>query len=361
MFDRLKRPIEGYNKIWLGTISLAVAAVVVAVLVVGVGRVSSGQTGYQGEFLQAAQIHAGDQVTVAGISVGGVSGVELAGDRVIVKFKVRKSVHLGRDTRAAIKLTTLLGSRYLELSPAGTGELDHRAIGLANTSVPYDLQATLADATTTFEKVDADRFAESLNTLSQSLNGVPEALPQALDNVESLAAIISARRDQIGSLLRSVDTVTAMIRDQKADLGSLVIQGRDLLGEIVSRRAAVQRLFAGATSLVNTINTIMGDQPAINDLLANLKDFSHMVAEKDALVRSTLQIAPVPLRNLANATGSGMALDINVMNVPLIDSWMCAISGRAKEFNLAQYFTDCKPAVDLWPGWPAPDPARAPR
>jgi phospholipid/cholesterol/gamma-HCH transport system substrate-binding protein len=361
MFDRLKRPIEGYNKIWLGTISLAITAVVVALLIVGVGRLSAGQSGYRGEFLQAAQIRPGDQVTVAGISVGGVSGVELAGDRVIVKFKVRNDVHLGRDTRAAIKLTTLLGSRYLELSPAGAGELDHRTIALANTSVPYDLQATLADATTTFEQVDADRFAESLTTLSHALNGVPEALPQALDNVESLATVISARRDQIGSLLRSVDTVTAMIRDQQTNLGSLVVQGRDLLGEIVSRRAAVQRLFASATALVNTIKTIVDDQPAINDLLANMRDFSRMVAEKDALVRNMLQVLPVPLRNLANATGSGTALDINVMNGALVDSWMCAISARAKQFNLAPYFTDCAPAVDVWPGWPAPDPARAPR
>jgi phospholipid/cholesterol/gamma-HCH transport system substrate-binding protein len=360
MIDRLKRPIEGYNKIWLGAISLALIAVAVA-LVVGVGRLSAGQTGYQGEFLQAAQIRPGDQVTVAGISVGAVNGVELAGDRVIVKFKVRNNVHLGRDTRAAIKLTTLLGSRYLELSPAGTGDLEHRRIGLANTSVPYDLQKTLADATTTFEQVDADRVAQSLATLSHALDGVPEALPQALNNVESLATIISGRRDQIGSLLRSVDTVTAMVRDQQANLGSLVVQGRDLLGEIVSRRAAVQRLFTSATALVNTIKTILNDQPAINELLANMRDFSRMIGEKDALLRNVLQILPVALRNVTNASGSGTAIDVNVPAGALVDSWMCALSARAKQFNLTPYFTDCKPAPDIWPGWPPPDPARGPR
>lgn len=361
MIDRLKRPIEGYNKIWLGTISLALIAAVVAVLIVGVGRLSAGQSGYRGEFLQAAQIRPGDQVTVAGISVGAVNGVELAGDRVIVKFKVRNDVHLGRDTRAAIKLTTLLGSRYLELSPAGTGELDHRTVGLANTSVPYDLQKTLADATTTFEQLDADRVAESLTTLSHALDGVPEALPQALGNVESLATVISGRRDQIASLLRSVDTVTAMIRDQQANLGSLVVQGRDLLGEIVSRRAAVQRLFESATALVDTIKTILDDQPATNELLANMRDFSHMIGEKDALLRNMLQVLPVGFRNVTNASGSGTAIDVNVPAGILVDSWMCALSARAKQFNLTPYFTDCKPAADIWPGWPPPDPARAPR
>ena len=36
MFDRLKRPIEGYNKVWLGTISVALIAVVVMVVVVAI-------------------------------------------------------------------------------------------------------------------------------------------------------------------------------------------------------------------------------------------------------------------------------------------------------------------------------------
>jgi phospholipid/cholesterol/gamma-HCH transport system substrate-binding protein len=360
MFERLKRPIEGYNKIWLGSIALGLTAVVVA-SIFGISRLSLGQTGYRGEFAQAAQIRQGDPVTVAGINVGAVNGVELSGDRVVVKFKVGNNVQLGHDTRAAIKLTTLLGRRYVELSPAGSGKLDHATIGLANTSVPYNLQQTLADATTTFEQIDADRIAESMTTLSEGLVGVPEALPQALENVKSLAAIIATRRDQIGSLLRNVDTITAMIRNQKADLGSLVIKGRDLLQDITSRGAAVHRLFDSATGLVSTIKSILNDAPGINEMLANLQQLSKMLAEHDALIRATLQAMPLPFRNLANVTGSGTALDINLPAGLMIDSWMCALSQRGKQFNLAQYFTDCKPAPDPFPGWPPPDPSRLPR
>jgi phospholipid/cholesterol/gamma-HCH transport system substrate-binding protein len=360
MFQRLKRPIEGYNGIWLGTLAVALAVVVVAG-VLGIGRLPLGQTVYQGEFLQAAQIRPGELVTVAGIRVGTVNGVKLAGDRVVVEFKVDNEVHLGRDTRAAIKLTTLLGSRYVELSPAGGGDLDHRTIRLANTSVPYDLQKTLADATTTFEQVDADRIAESMTTLAHGLTGVPEALPQALDNVKSLAAIISERRSQIGSLLSSVDTITAMIRNQQANLGSLVLQGRNLLAEIVARREAVEQLFASATALVNTVKTTLGDQPAMDKMLADLDELTRVLAEKNAMLRSFLQIMPVVFRNLTNATGSGNAVEVNLPAGIMIDSWMCAISARAIQFNLAPYYTDCAPSADPFPGWPPPDPARAPR
>lgn len=341
MFNRFKRPLESYNKVWLGTIGLVVVAALLAAVVL-YGGLGLGKTGYQGEFAQAAQIKKGNQVTIAGIQVGTVDGVKLAGDHVVVAFNVRNDVHLGADTRAAIKLTTILGSRYLEVSPAGTGGLDHNTIPLGNTEVPYDLQKTLAGATSTFEAVDAQRIVDSVKVLNANLQGLPDALPQALDNLQSLASIIADRRGQLGTLLSNADTLTRTLRDQKADLGALVLQGRDLLGEIATRRAAVRRLFASATTLVERTKTIVGDEPAINQLLANTQEFTAMMTDHDALLRNILQSMPIVVRNFANMTGSGNAVDVTLPAGPFVDSWMCALSGRAKQFNLVEYFKDCE-------------------
>jgi phospholipid/cholesterol/gamma-HCH transport system substrate-binding protein len=341
MFERFKRrPIESYNKVWLGTIGLIIIGAVLATVVL-FGQLNLGKARYHAEFAQAAQIKKGNQVTVAGIQVGTVDSVALSGDHVVVAFNVRNDVHLGGDTRVAIKLTTILGSRYLELSPAGTGGLDHQTISLANTEVPYDLQKTLAGATSTFEPIDAERIVASVKTLNASLQGLPDALPQALNNLSSLATIVADRRDQLGSLLSNADTLTTMLHDQQADLGALVLQGRDLLREIATRRAAVQRLFASATTLVDRVKTILGDEPAINQLLADSREFARMMADHDALLRNVLQSMPVAVRNFANATGSGNAADANAPSGPFVDSWMCALSGRAKQLNLVEYFKDC--------------------
>ncbi|SKV28284.1 Mce family protein, Mce5C [Mycobacteroides abscessus subsp. abscessus] len=48
------------------------------------------------------------------------------------------------------------------------------------------------------------------------------------------------------------------------------------------------------------------------------------------------------IRGIANSTGTGNAIDINLTNGLLVDSWMCAISGRAKQFGMIPYFKDCK-------------------
>lgn len=346
-FTRFVRPIETYSKTWLGVIALVVIGVML-VGVVGYGSLDIGKTRYHGEFVQAAQIKKGDGVTIAGIQVGAVGGVKLAGDHVVVAFTVRKDVHLGADTQAAIKLTTILGSRYLELSPAGDGGLDHRTIPLrwpngdARTEVPYDLTKTLAGATKTFGPLDADRVVESVKLLNQSLQGLPEELPLALQNLQSLADVVGDRRDQLGTLLSNADTLTTMLANQKADLGVLVLQGRDLLREIATRRVAVQRLFASATTLVGRAQTILADEPALDQLLSSAQEFTKMMNDHDALLRNVLQSAPIAVRNLANATGSGNALDVNAPMGILIDSWMCAISSRAVQFNLVEYFKDCE-------------------
>lgn len=344
---RLIRPLHSYNQTWLGAMALLVLGVVLAA-VVGYGSLNIGKTGYRGEFVQAAQIKKGDGVTIAGIQVGAVDGVKLAGDHVVVAFHVDNDVHLGAETRAAIKLTTILGSRYLELSPAGSGNLEHRTISLRwpdgelRTQVPYDLTETLAGATKTFGPLDANRVVDSVKLLDQQLQGLPEALPPALANLRSLATVISDRRDQLGSLLQNADTLTTMLAGQHADLGVLIMQGRDLLREIATRRAAVQRLFASATTLVAQAKTILADEPALNKLLADVHEFTTLINDHDALVRNILQSAPIAVRNLANASGSGNALDINVPMGILVDSWMCAISSRAPQFNLVEYFKDCE-------------------
>ncbi|MEZ0364065.1 MCE family protein [Mycobacterium sp. pUA109] len=344
---RLIRPLDAYNATWLGAVALVVLGVLL-LGVVGYGQLNIGKTTYHGEFVQAAQIKKGDGVTIAGIQVGAVDGVKLAGDHVVVKFSVRNGVRLGADTRAGIKLTTILGSRYLELSPAGAGSLPQRTIPLRwpngdlRTEVPYDLTATLAGATKTFGPLDADRVVESVNVLDANLQGLPEALPPALQNLQSLADVIGDRRDQLGALLNNADTLTTMLANQRADLGVLIVQGRDLLREIATRRAAVQRLFASATTLVQQAKTIMADEPALDKLLGDAQEFTKMVNDHDALVRSLLQSSPVAVRNLANATGSGNALDVNAPMGILIDSWACAISSRAPQFNLVEYFKDCE-------------------
>ncbi|MGU3497989.1 MCE family protein [Mycobacterium sp. C31M] len=337
-----RQKIESYSRLWLGVMAVAVVSVLIgAMLLIKVADI--GYTQYTARFLQAAALKEGNPVTVAGIPVGEVKSMKLAGDHVEVKFKVRNDVGLGTDSRATIKITTILGSRYLALQPAGDGSLPDKTFELSHTEVPYDLQEALADVTTTYEQVDSDKFAQTLSVLGKQMEGLPAVVPQALANTQTLADIIAGRRDQLGTLLQTTETVTNTLRAQQSTVGNLVDQGNALVGEFVLRRASFQAMLAALTSLVETLSgVVIDDRAELEETLVNVRQLSDMLGQHDDLVRSILQSGPVALRGLANATGNGNAADINVANGLLIDSWMCAISGRAEQFGMIQYFQDCK-------------------
>ncbi|MFV0494263.1 MCE family protein [Mycobacterium sp.] len=339
---RRKRPLETYNTTWLGFIACAVVAVLIGAML-SVHALGVGYRRYTAEFLQAAALRPGNPITVAGIPVGEVTSMTLRGDHVEAGLKVRNDVVLGRDSRASVEVTTILGSRYLAIEPNGTGSLPKATFDLAHTEVPYDLQSALHDATTTFEQIDSDRFAHSLSVLGNQLRGLPAVVPQAMANLDALSSIISQRRDQIGTLLENTEKVTNTLRRQQSNIGTVVNQAQDLLGEFVARRAVFHSTMQSLTSLVDTMNqVVVGDRTGIEGLIADLREFTAMLAQHDDLLRSMLQSAPVFIREVANATGDGNAVAINVPNSLLIDSWMCAISADAQRRGMIPYFKDCK-------------------
>lgn len=337
-----EKTLEDRNRTVLGLIALGVTGVLVGAMLL-IGALGLGYRTITAQFSQAGALMPGNQITVAGIEVGNVKSMTLKGDHVEAKLKVRDDVKLGKDTRAIIKITTILGARYLSLEPAGEGELENGNIPIEQTEPPYDLQAALTDITHNYQDFNTEQLSQSIGVLGKQLKTLPPVVPQAMDNIHTLSGIIGDRRDQIGSLLKTTQTVTNTLRSQQANIGNLVRQGQEFVGEFVARRAAFHAMMSSLTKLMTTLDsTVIGNRAPLEKLLADLDSLTGMLAQHDDMLSNILQIAPVTVRGLANSTGTGNAIDLNISNGIMNDSWMCAISGRAKQFGMIQYFKDCK-------------------
>ncbi|MFY9335103.1 MAG: MlaD family protein [Mycobacterium sp.] len=337
-----KRTLEDRNHTMIGLVALGVLVALIATLVI-ITKVGPGYQRISANFIQAAALLPKNPVTVAGIPVGTVTGMRLNGDFVTVDMRVQNNIDIGKDSRAVIMVTTILGSRYLALHPGGGGPLENKTIDLNHTEVPYDLQQALQDVAVNYGEVNTDNLASAIEVLGKQIEGLPPLIPKAMDNLKKLSTVMADRRDQFGSMLKTMDLVTATLRRQQTSIGSMVTQGNELLGEFVMRRAAFHAMMQSLTDLVNVLDdTIIDDRAEIDELLANVNTLSGLMAKNDGMLRGILQSAPVALRGLANATGTGNALDANFTNGLLVDSWMCAISGRAKQFEMIEYYKDCK-------------------
>src|SRR5262249_10150704 len=135
------KPFRERNPVVIGAVSLAVIALLIlaAFRAQGLPIIGGGET-YTAEFKEAGGLKNGDPVRIAGVRVGQVESVDLQGDHVEVKFRIKTDSAFGKETGAAIRINTLLGQMYLALEPAGPDQLSTGdAIPVSRTSSPFDV------------------------------------------------------------------------------------------------------------------------------------------------------------------------------------------------------------------------------
>ncbi|MBF6372220.1 MCE family protein [Nocardia farcinica] len=323
MIAKMRRRFDSNRYFWLGVLGAILVVVLLAVSSV-FRLLGVGQQEIKAEFVQAAGIKVGDKVNAAGVSIGTVSGAEIEGDHVLLTLNVDKSVELGPDAKASIKMATLLGARYVDLVPGDGSGLPDGRIPVSNTTVPYDLADVVQIGTPKFEELDTAKLAESLNLINQQMGDSPQLTAQALDSVGALAKIIDTRREQVDTLLKDLDRVTGILADNRNSMLLVITQGEAIANRVMERQDLLRQLLDNIATLTRQLQQIGADN---NNQIGPTIDQLNTMAEglqknKDNLDR-LLSILPPSLRYLSNSWGgNGPYVDVAV---PWLfpDNWLC--------------------------------------
>ncbi|GAA3691277.1 MCE family protein [Gordonia hankookensis] len=320
--SRWRRHFDGNRRFWYGL----AGAVVIVLLVLGVTTLAQAHLGkktYTGDFAQAGGIRPGDKVRVAGIDKGEVSSTELDGNHVTVTMKVDRDVNVTSNGSAEIKMSTLLGQRYVDVSlgDSPTEATDGR---IAQTSVPYDLQKTIEQGTPIIAGIDDESFADSLRTLNRQLAGAPAVTKPTLDSLTAMSKVITNRRDQINQLVSDTKSVTGIVDDSQTQLSIIVGQGRQLAEKITAREALVTRMLDGIAQLTEQARAVArenGNQFA--PIMANLNTMSQGLEKNRANLRKLLEVLPVTARLTNNIIGDGPYANGYLPWGIFPDNWLC--------------------------------------
>jgi len=225
---------------------------------------------YSAYFAEAGGIKPGSAVRISGLGVGRVSGLRLEGTKVRVGFTVRKGIHLGDRTEAAIKTETILGSKMLELTSRGDGEL-RGAIPLERTTSPYDLPVALGDLTTTISGLDTNQLSAALTTLANTFKETPADLKPALEGVARFSQTLNNRDGQLRSLLGNADKVSGVLGRRSQQIATLVANSDALLAALLSERDSLDVLMTNLTAVSQQISGLVADnrsqlKPALDKL-----------------------------------------------------------------------------------------------
>jgi phospholipid/cholesterol/gamma-HCH transport system substrate-binding protein len=301
----------------LGAIGVT-ALILMVIAGLSAGRIHAffGQTEVVVELAHAAGLKPGDPVRMSGVKVGTVKGLELTGSVVEVSLQVDKDVHLGSETRAGLKVETLLGSEYIALTSAGSGRLKEGRVPVGRTDVPFDLQSVLGGLTERNQDIDTDAVAESFRAIAEVLDAAAPQTREALDGVAALSRVVSRRDKELQNLMRESASITRVLADRSQTITTLVRDAGRFLAVLDQRRVVIERLLDAAQRLADEIVTsVRATREDIGPALQQLQTtITTLRRNKGDLEESVRLYAPL-LRYYTTVLGNGRWFDAGLFGL----------------------------------------------
>lgn len=320
--NRMRRSFGKNRLLWYGLIG-AVVLVLAVVAVTVLGQADLGKKTYTGDFAQAGGVRSGDKVRVAGVEVGEVKKTTLDHDHVTISMKVDNDVDVTANGSAEIKMSTLLGQRYIDVSLGNSPNPAPNGV-IGETRVPYDLNKTIEQGTPVLAGVNDDDLAQSVRTLDKQLAGAPALTKPTVDALTEMSTIITNRRDEINQLLTDTKTVTSVVNNSQSQLSLIVGQGQQLATKIATREALLDKLLDGIAQFTEQARAVAADNgDRFAPILSNLNTMSQGLEKNRDNLRKLLEILPVTARMTNNVMGDGPYTNGYLPWGLFPDNWLC--------------------------------------
>ena len=285
--------------------TIAIAALVVAVAAVAVVLLGGGESDYRvtARFANASQLVKGNEVQVAGASVGLVEEIKLTDDgEADVELKITDPEYapLRRGTQAIVRLTSLSGvaNRYVDLQlPGGNaaaiddgGRIDAQSttsavdldqlLSTLDKRARADLQGVIQGFGTQYagRSKEAERGYLYLNPslaatsrLFEELTYDTPALNKFIAANSRLVTDVAERRDDLAGLVDRLATFTGLVASRRTELA-------DAIGQLPPFMRRANSTFVNLRAALDDLRPLVEESkpvtPKLRRLLRELRPFA---------------------------------------------------------------------------------------
>ncbi|MET0196332.1 virulence factor Mce [Rhodococcus sp. RS1C4] len=306
---------------------LAVTVLLASALLIPQGWYLIRTAPYTAQFAHAGGLTEADPVFLAGVPAGRVDSVELAGDHVDVHFRLDRDQPLGDRTHAAVKLRTILGKRYLEIVPDGSGPVgDDRTIPTERTSVPYSLDDIGTEVRTVAEELDVSALESMVTTLRETVPEDSSVMSDALTGISAASEVLARNDDKIASLLDVAQSLTSTVAAESQSMTTLLGNAQLVLSTLSDRRTALGRLVTDLRTLIGTASAFLDDNAdELDRLLVDMTSVTDTLERNGQNIDTLLTTLPPALRAVTDATGNGNWVDVSAPAGPIPDNLLCSL------------------------------------
>ena len=178
------------------------------------------RTAYSAELPDATGLNKGDDVKIAGVTVGQVSSITTRHGLALVAFAIQNGIRLPDDTQVGIRWHNVLGQKYLYLYPGRTG--------------PYLAAGATIPAGHAQPDADIGAFLNALGPILKSIN--PD---EANAFVQGVLGGLQGNEDKVSSLIDNAATVSSTVGDLNLQIGRVVDNLSSVMGALGRDRKSV--------------------------------------------------------------------------------------------------------------------------
>lgn len=226
---------------------------------------------YQVAFQDVKGVRPGQQqVRIAGVKVGLISGAKVSGKTAILTLSLNKRYgKLYKNARMRLRPVTPLQDMYVSIDTRGTtsaGEIGKKdVLGMQRTDSPVDISSVL----NTFDTDTRSRLAQLTDDFGKGVGGHGEELRQAfaslapfLRTANSLTGAMTDRRREIARVVDNLGRLTAAVNTRDQELTKLVRDGHTSVAELAAHD---QTLASTLSELPRTMSQMRASFATLRD------------------------------------------------------------------------------------------------
>lgn len=206
-------------------IFFVIALVILGIIVELLGEVpfiKSKHTFYT-YFLSVGELLEGNPIKLEGLEVGKVSNIEVGDGKILVELSVNKSAPIKKDSIATIKLTSLLGISYVNLS-FGDPKTDLAEDGdVLQSTEQADINVLLSKLESTVSSFQS-AFGDDENRIGNILENLDTLLSDATRGKGTLGRLLSDEQlyIEMKDTFANLNDITTSLKAGKGTLGKLI-------------------------------------------------------------------------------------------------------------------------------------------
>ncbi|MEV6558223.1 MlaD family protein [Nocardia sp. NPDC051756] len=306
-----------------GLVAVALLLAVSAIIYV----LPIGKSTYTADLAEAGSIKAGDDVRIAGISVGSVRSLELRDDSVRMTFTVDQGVFLGDQSTLDIRMLTAIGGHYVAVFSAGTKPLGTTTIPADRVRLPYSLTKAVQDSDRPLAAIDGDTLRRNLAALTAAMEKSPGSIEQLTDGIASFVDVVNRQNRDVNRALDVADEYLSMLGQSRQVIGAMLTKIGLMETTVLGRRDEVLEALRVVTELLSRIAAIEPAwrthlEPLADKLVESYPDLQRL-GERLGTVASSIHEIGTRLQGLAGSPGglvidqSGQAISMQSVCVPV--------------------------------------------